>query len=118
MAKQFTRTYGATMQPSTDTTRGHSIRLEAGPRWTPAQPCRGRLLQVLAWRLAIAWAGRSGAGTVAWLIPLAVAERESTRVRWRPVPHLTLAVNAFGLALAAWLIFGPGRGTAPRPRRA
>ncbi len=100
------------MQPPTDPSTDRRIRLEAGPRWTSAHAGRGPTLQILVWRLAVTWRGHGG-GIVAWLVPLAVVERADARVRWRPVPHLTLAVHVCGLALAAWLIFRPDRRATP-----
>jgi hypothetical protein len=100
------------MPPLNVPTTSPSLRLAAGPRWTAAHACRGHSLQVVAWRLALTWRGHGG-GIVAWIVPLAVVERAEARARWRPLPHCTLAVNALGLALAAWLIIRPDRGATP-----
>ena len=87
--------------------------LECGPRRTAALQAGASELRILVWRLAIGWRGPAG-GTAAWLLPFALVERRGGRERWRLVPDLTLAVGVLGVAVAAWVAFRPGWGTAPR----
>jgi hypothetical protein len=96
------------MQASSGSSGRRRFWLEAGPRRTVARRLDGRTLQVLVWRLAAGWQGRGGVAA-AWVLPLAVLERQAAQERWRPVPNLTLAVNVLGLALAAWVIVSISR---------
>ena len=80
--------------------------LECGLTRSTTVRARGHELEVLAVRAAV---GRRAPGGLmaAAVLPVAVVERQGTRRRWRPVPDLTLAATALGMALAAWIAFGP-----------
>ncbi len=94
---------------------GRRLWVDCGPRRVQALRDEPHGLEILVWRLAVGWGGRS-TGAAGWVLPLAVVERRGGRTRWRPVPDLTLAAQALGLAAAAWVALRPRRARAARQR--